>query len=315
MKLVFVVDDALLAWHTLFYTYKTFSRDERHYWTLPDFCRKAEELSTEGYSIFHDIDYITHQIDMTNGREYTGPNQNLESIMWNPLAITLSTIKEIQNRAEKAIANRVQESHTTTWLRERALLREKLSELPRKAKAAFNMLEELLSTEEFKVIKGQTKEYAEMWKGMLAEKGPIVHPFMQSLTRLELGGTYVVYLTHPALFNAKYAGNLASIIIGYTSDHTPIAALYHEILHDENLLGATPIGHAIIELATDNTLEMFLSGANKFFKPTRGHPELAKMREQILRSDWPGYLMGSENILSFAARMKEKYGVKPVSPV
>jgi hypothetical protein len=120
-------------------------------------------------------------------------------------------------------------------------------------------------------------------------------------TGLPLSGEFRIFLTHPALKQGHYLGDLKAICWANrnTWPNYNIVYLWHELLH--SFIPGRDLEHAIIQLITDNELRIRLNGGS--YPPFEGHPDLSKLMEAVL-PHWKSYLAGKErNITQFIKEM------------
>ena len=165
----------------------------------------------------------------------------------------------------------------------------------------------LKRTAEYQNILAQTQKYKRRieleWDANLERSSR----FMRDLTGLPLDKTYTVFVTHPSLHNGMYLGN-RRIAWGGSPDFENYDTVYlwHEVLHDAEHVGTDgSVGHAIIELVTDNGLRVNLNGSDG--ERLIGHSNLDRIRRELHNYDWPGYLASDRNIRAFKAEMEKKY--------
>ena len=161
---------------------------------------------------------------------------------------------------------------------------------------------------EFQAILDQTKanqgRIEQEWNANLERS----FEFMQEMTNLPLDNSYTVFVTHPSLPNGRYLGSKQIAWGSHPSieNHNAVY-LWHEILHDDENLGTDGrVGHALIELLSDNALRVHLNGEN--LEKLIGHSFLNRIRGKIYADDWQQYITSSEkDILKFKTEMEEKY--------
>jgi len=148
-----------------------------------------------------------------------------------------------------------------------------------------NFISELITTNEYKKLKEQTKESKENvlneWEGNFK----VTSKYISDLG-FEVIGEHKVYLVHPGLKAGHNIGN--GKIIWSHQEYWPnynTIYLWHEILHSYIEQGDE--GHALIELITDEEMRVRLNGGE--YPPYVGHKYLSDEKDKMLPK-WKDYL-------------------------
>ena len=162
----------------------------------------------------------------------------------------------------------------------------------------------LKKSKEYNKILLQTKNYLTFCKIRWENKFQRTSKILNDLTGLKFEKErFTIYITHPSLRNGQSLGN-NKITFGHNEDWKSYSTIYfwHEILHSR--LPRDDLGHAIIELITDEELRVNLNGGH--YPPFVGNPDLSRLKKRILPY-WKEYLVSDKkDILKFYSYCKKK---------
>lgn len=177
------------------------------------------------------------------------------------------------------------------------------------SKEIVKLVKEGESSEEFKIVVKETKDYLNFIEKEWGRKGKSAQEILESILKTKLPDQELtVYITHPKVSNGRYLGGNA-IVWGHTEDWPNYSVVYllHEALH--SLLKKDSFVHEAIELATDNELRIRLNGHKEYFMEGGkevGNPNLLNTERKILPM-WRDYLANeNQNIFQFLVSLKEK---------
>jgi len=170
---------------------------------------------------------------------------------------------------------------------------------------ADKVIANILRTKEFKKAYQETNLYKK-WVSKQWNNNKIkINSILKNILKIDIPKfKFKVFLTHPKLMNGCYLGDYR-ICWGHPEEWKNYSLVYliHEALH-EILKGHGELGHAVIELISDNQLRIELNKKGKYFQ-FKGHQELKEI-EKKLYSQWKKYLKDdTKNIFDFLKSAKK----------
>ncbi|MEK7635726.1 MAG: hypothetical protein AAB405_01390 [Patescibacteria group bacterium] len=174
---------------------------------------------------------------------------------------------------------------------------------------------EIIKSPEFRRLYKETFQYLKFIKKQWRKNKKEVFKIINDLSGVKLPQKQItVCITHPKLKNGRMIPNKNIILWGHSEDWKNYSTVYlcHELMHiaTENKFKNLELGHAIIELLTDNELRIRLNKKGNYFyedKKEIGHKYLKLLEKKILKY-WKEYLdkKNGKNIFEFEALLLRK---------
>ncbi len=229
------------------------------------------------------------------------PDVLVLSLMRRDIRANSSAVAAILDRASKLDENMGQFG---SWLLDRAA--DDAMDCRMGGEGIFEGLPEFLNTlqrsREYGVLLSQTRRFMEGCKRAWETNLVGTTATMSEITGIDFGKSmFRVYITHPDAEVGKYMGSNAILWgNGIACDIGISTGLWHEIMHSVVPADALNIGHAVIELVTDNELAKRMNKHQTFtYPPFRGWGRLAEIKQELLPK-WEIYLRsGNKSIMRF----------------
>ena len=164
---------------------------------------------------------------------------------------------------------------------------------------------EAKKTAQYPILLTQTKQRLAECRDQWRRNYETTFALMKGITGIPFRHSFSIYIIHPGIPSGC---NMTERRICWGGEEKKknwtTVYLWHEILHSY-LIDPTYLGHALIEIATDNELRHLINGRND--PEWGGHEECSEIKK-LIASDWKAYIASpKKNIVEFYQELCKKY--------